>query len=68
MNISHISEETPDEADVSFQDLLESAKRQSLNEVSDAEEQDSSILIKKSVKQMIQNDEVIGSTDFGSGH
>ena len=36
--------------------------------MSDAEEADSSSLIKKSVKQMISNDEVISSTDFGSGH
>ena len=42
MNISHLSEETPDEADLSFQDLLESAKRQSMNEVSDAEDTDNS--------------------------
>ena len=46
MNISHLSEDTPgDSTDSSFNDLLESAKKQSLNESSDLEDTDNSQLI-----------------------
>jgi len=41
MNISHLSEDTPGGLDLSFNELLESAKKQSLNESSDFEEADS---------------------------
>ena len=46
MNISHLSEDTPGgSTDLSFNDLLESAKKQSLNESSDLEDTDNSQLI-----------------------